>query len=452
MATKKPTRVIFGGQTISVPATPKTPVKKTPAQKAQRALDAGTKAAESARATIEEQALNTQLKLKQAQTLIENPDLANTTVSAGTFGTRPMMPPMPADFLNEFQKQYQNEYGLDFGGTTYVAPPESTGRELYKQLLLSKGYPKDIIDSSLDFIEDVMRDMGVSFTDKEKMKDVKEVYENLYSYTTKDNRTIYSPFMSKYGDYIKASQQTGISTELKGTDVISYVNAVESAVKQYGLNPLYASKPEILNYIKNNIDAKTFSQRLNEGRAATLTASEDYVQALKDQGYISGRNDLINFYVNPTKGEEIFNQNKISGVIGAAAIRAKRETPGMVNYDIATVQEAAKGYIAKGFNQQEATTEAEKAYEKVQADLAPTLTASGIYETRGPNIGKTASGQSLADLGRVGEIQSTLEKEQLLGNMASKRRKNKLAEMYAAGLMGSSGTAGSTSLGKNIQL
>lgn len=95
---------------------------------------------------------------------------------------------------------------------------------------------------------------------------------------------------------------------------------------------------------------------------------------------------------------------------------------------------------------------AKSAYQQVQADIAPTLTASGIYEMRGPDIGKTESGQSLADLGRVGEIQSVLEKEQLLGNMASQERRKKLAKMYEAGLSGSSGTAGSISLAKNIQL
>lgn len=424
---------------------------QTPAQKvaaATKKFETQKKKAQANLQATQESALNAELQVKQTIQELKTPGQTAAPVVEPTA----TMGQMPPNFIEEYKKQFQNEYGLDFSGTSYTPPPVSNAKEIFKQLMLSKGYPQDIIDDSLDFIQQVASDMNISFTDTDKMKDVVNIHESLYSYTTKDNKTIYSPFMSKYGDYIKASKQPGVSEPLEGTAVIGYVNAIESAVKQYGLNPVYSSKAEILNYIKNNIDAKTFNARLNEGKAAALTAPEDYVQSLQKQGYISGRNDLLNFYVNPQKGKEIFEQNKISGVIGGEAIRAARETANLSNFNIATIQEAAKRYQAEGFSQEESMRAAKSAYQQVQADIAPTLTASGIYEMRGPDIGKTESGQSLADLGRVGEIQSVLEKEQLLGNMASQERRKKLAKMYEAGLSGSSGTAGSISLAKNIQL
>lgn len=418
------------------------PAKKTATQKAQSAVKSAQSKAKAAQAEIEEKALDTQLRLNQARTMIENPALATTPVNVAPSAT------MPATGFNyqEFIAQYSQQF--DFAGTTYKEDTTPTsGRDLAKNILRSKGYPEEILDSTLNYY-DSLKQEGLA------EEQIDDIYFNMTEYKTKDNRTITSPFMSKYGKFIKASRETDLVQPLQGTEAIKYVEGIQNAVKNYGLNPTFASDESIVNYIKNNYDIKSFNDKLNEGKAATLTASEDYVQALKDQGFISSRADLINFYVDPTKGEEIFKQNKISGIIGAAALKGKRETPGMQQYNIATVQEAAKNYVAQGYTAEQAARLAETAYENVQADLAPTLTASGIYETedRTKNMGKTAAGQSLADLGRVGEIQSTLEKEQLLGNMASARRKKKLAEMYAAGLSGSSGTAGSISLGKNIQL
>lgn len=418
------------------------PAKKTATQKAQSAVKSAQSKAKAAQAEIEEKALDTQLRLKQARTIIENPALATTPVNVAPN----VAMPMTGFNYKEFIAQYSQE--LDFGGTTYREDTTPTsGIDIFKSLLRSKGYPEELLDSTVKYYE-TLKQEGVSEEDADSL------YFNQIEYKTKDNRTITSPFMSKYGKFIKASRETDLVQPLQGVEAIKYVEGIQNAVKNYGLNPTFASDESIVNYIKNNYDIKSFNDKLNEGKAATLTASEDYVQALKDQGFISSRADLINFYVDPTKGEEIFKQNKISGIIGAAALKGKRETPGMQQYNIATVQEAARNYVATGYTEKEATRLAEAAYEQVQADLAPTLTASGIYETEGRMQGgaKTAAGQSLADLGRVGEIQSTLEKEQLLGNMASARRKKKLAEMYAAGLSGSSGTAGSISLGKNIQL
>lgn len=418
------------------------PAKKTATQKAQSAIKSAQSKAKAAQAEIEEKALDTQLRLNQARTMIENPALATTPVNAAPSAT------MPATGFNyqEFIAQYSQQF--DFAGTTYKEDTTPTsGIDIFKSILRSKGYPEELLDSTVKYY-DTLKQEGVSEEEADTL------YFNTTEYKTKDGRAIISPFMSKYGKFIKASRETDLVEPLQGVEAIKYVEGIQNAVKNYGLNPTFASDDSIVNYIKNNYDIKSFNNKLNEGKAATLTASEDYVQALKDQGFISSRADLINFYVDPTKGEEIFKQNKISGIIGAAALKGKRETPGMQQYNIATVQEAARSYVAAGYTEKEATRLAESAYEQVQADLAPTLTASGIYETedRTKNMGKTAAGQSLADLGRVGEIQSTLEKEQLLGNMASARRKKKLAEMYAAGLSGSSGTAGSISLGKNIQL
>lgn len=427
----------------------------TPVQKAAAATKKFEQQKAQATAGLEsakESALNFELQAKQTSEAIksrttENPPVVNVAPN----------PTMPASNFNyqEFMQQYQNQF-LDYS-QVYTPPPpfkQTSAVDIAAQIMKNKGYPEELIKDTLDYLNKVVVDMGGDITNQQDVENAKQILENMYEYKTKDNTVLRSPFMARYGDYIDASKKAGFKTPLEGTAAIAYVNAIETAVKTYKANPLFTSREQILNYIKNNIDIETFNSRLAEGKAATLTADENLVESLKQQGYISGREDLINFYIGPDKAEQIFQQNKISGVIGAAALRAKKETPGMGNFDIATVQEKARQLREEGYSEEGAATVARQAYEQVQADLAPTLTASGIYETqdRTKPLGKTVEGQSLADIGRVGEIQSTLEKEQLLGTLASKQRKKKLAEMYAAGLSGSSGTAGSASLVKNIQL
>jgi hypothetical protein len=200
--------------------------------------------------------------------------------------------------------------------------------------------------------------------------------------------------------------------------------------------------------MKNNVDVAVLSQRANDAIAASLTTDTQYVESLKQQGYINGAEDLKDFYMDPAIGEETLQQRKISGIIGAEAIRRNTpETPTLKTLGEGSkslIQQAAARYRALGYTDAKARQEAEKAYDEVAASLEQTTKLSGIYEGRLPEQ------KDLTEAGRVGEIQTELEKENLLG-LASARRK-KLYEMNIGSFSGSSGTAGAASFARQIQI
>ena len=310
--------------------------------------------------------------------------------------------------------------------------------DLAKSMLESLGIPKSIASSALDFYDFLLKD-GVS-----DPKEQSAIFFYNESYTNKNGAKIPSPFYNAYGKF----RDIAGPDYAEPANIVAYVDGIKNVIKKNGFNSKFANDDNIEKYIRNNVDVAELSQRANDAIAASITTDAQYIESLKQQGYINGAEDLKDFYMDPAIGQETLQQRKISGVIGAEAIRRKTpQTPTLgilAEESKAVIQQAAARYRSLGYTEEKARVAAEQAYQDVAANLEQTAKLSGIYEGRLPEQ------KDLTEAGRVGQIQTELEKENLLG-LASARRK-KLAEMNVGSFSGSSGTAGAASFARQIQI
>jgi hypothetical protein len=421
MATKK---VIVAGTTIDVP----TPKKKT--STATKVKQSVSKAAGTVAQSVEE--VNVAREMPKPAKVDNNVQVNVAPVISAPTTFNPI----------EWYQQYSNaavnamptlaEVGERVSGTP------TTGKDIAKASLKAIGIPESIANSALDFYEFLLKD-GIS-----NPKEQSEIFFYNENYTNKSGAKIPSPFYNAYGKF----------RDIAGPDyteprnIVAYVDGIKNVINKNGFNPKFANDENIEKYIRNSVDVAELSRRANDAIAASITTDAQYVESLKQQGFINGAEDLKDFYMDPAIGEETLQQRKISGVIGAEAIRRKTpQTPTLETLSKeskAVIQQAAARYRSLGYTEAEARSQAEKAYDEVAASLEQTTKLSGIYEGRLPEQ------KDLTEAGRVGQVQTELEKENLLG-LASARRK-KVNLMNIGSFSGSSGTSGSASFGRQIQI
>jgi len=421
MATKK---VVVGTNTVEVPALKK---KTTTASKVTQSV---TKTAGTVAQAVEE-----------VNVIREMPKPANVDNTIQVNVAPVISAPTTFNPI-EWYQQYSNaavnamptlaEVGEKVSGTP------SGGKALAQASLKAVGLSDSLVNSALDFFEFLSRD-GIT-----NVEDQTEIFFYNEDYVDKSGAKRPSPFYNAYGKFRKFAGPD----YTKANEIVAYVDGIKNVINKNGFNSKFADDASIEKYMKNNVDVAALSQRANDAIAASITTDAQYVESLKQQGFINGAEDLKDFYMDPAIGEETLKQNKISGIIGAEAIRRKTpQTPTLETLSKeskAVIQQAAARYRSLGYTEEKARVAAEQAYQDVAANLEQTAKLSGIYEGRLPEQ------KDLTEAGRVGQIQTELEKENLLG-LASARRK-KLAEMNVGSFSGSSGTAGAASFARQIQI
>ena len=418
MATKK---VIVGGNTVEVP----TPKKKTTT--ASKVTQSVASTAGKVAQTVEEVNVVRDMP-KPAQ--VDNSVQVNVTPSytaPTTFN--------PIEWYQQYSNAAVNAMPTlaEVGGNVSGTP--SGGRALAQAALKAIGVSDSLINSALDFFQFLTKD---GITD---VNDQTEIFFYNQDYTDKSGAKRPSPFYNAYGKF----RDVAGPDYTEPRNIVAYVDGIKNVINKNGFNPKFADDASIEKYMRNNVDVAALSQRANDAIAASITTDAQYVESLKQQGFINGAEDLKDFYMDPAIGEETLKQNKISGIIGAEAIRRKTpQTPTLGTLNTGVIREAAARYRSLGYTEEKARAAAEQAYQDVAANLEQTAKLSGIYEGRLPEQ------KDLTEAGRVGQIQTELEKENLLG-LASARRK-KLAEMNVGSFSGSSGTAGAASFARQIQI
>lgn len=389
-------------------------------------------------------------KLQEAQVISQMPKRSDITLPPDTVVNAVPSVNLPENFwsgvnaqamVNQFNTQYNNpvttQTELASLGETISGDPD-TGTTLFKAALKSIGLSDSLVNSSIDFYKAVSKD-GIT-----NPEDQTQIFFYNKTYTNQFGQKFDSPFYNAYGKF----REFAGPEYTEPAAIVGYVDGIKNIINKNGFNKKFANDDAIEKYMKNNVDVAVLSQRANDAIAASLTTDTQYVESLKQQGYINGAEDLKDFYMDPAIGEETLQQRKISGIIGAEAIRRNTpETPTLKTLGEGSkslIQQAAARYRALGYTDAKARQEAEKAYGEVAASLEQTTKLSGIYEGRLPEQ------KNLTEAGRVGEIQTELEKENLLG-LASARRK-KLYEMNIGSFSGSSGTAGAASFARQIQI
>ena len=85
---------------------------------------------------------------------------------------------------------------------------------------------------------------------------------------------------------------------------------VKDLVAKTGRSPIYASEESIQKFISNGVKITDLDTRFAEYGVAALAADPNKVATLKKLGYINSSQDLIDFYADPTIGQQQFEINQ----------------------------------------------------------------------------------------------------------------------------------------------
>jgi hypothetical protein len=184
---------------------------------------------------------------------------------------------------------------------------------------------------------------------------------------------------------------------------------VKNLVSQYKRSPLFATDESLKKYVSNDIDIVTLDKRFTEAAIKETEADPTYVLALQKMGYISGSQNLGDFYLDPEIGKKQFELNKQTGAFAQQALKAASQG---VGFDSARITQLASPYAAAGTAQQAAS----EGYATIGQQLNPLTKLEGIYNK-----------QAVDQTALTPEIQKQLEEEQFRGT-ASELRKRRIEQ------------------------
>jgi len=312
--------------------------------------------------------------------------------------------------------------GRESFGPGIVTPPKNTsttGRQIAESILRSRGIPEKIINSSLDFINELSLELG------DDIETPITILLNSPEYTTKTGKKLASPYYNMYGKFAKyADAETSDPRVLVGL-----IDDFRALAKAYNLPEDFSSDATIETAFKNKVDYATLDKRYAAAQAKAIIADPFFVESAKQQGFINNTKDLTAFYADPAMGKAQMERNKIQNLLGAETLRA-----GM-KINTADLTKTAASLEAQGYDEATAAAKAAKDMSTVAEQLQPITTYSGVYE------GKLA--------GTTEQIQQELVNEQMLGQASTRRKR--VEEMNKAAYQGRSGTT-NVSLSRSIQL
>lgn len=286
-----------------------------------------------------------------------------------------------------------------------------------KAYMINMGYPADLIDSSTEFLKSLLID-GINSSN------AIDILLNNKSYTTKNGKTLTSPFYEAYGVY-----NEGLAVPKSMSEIFNAVEGFKAVVKKYNLSPKFASKEQIAKLIKNNWDTASYDNAANTARLLAITSDPYQIEAMKRMGFINQAQDLTDFYMNADIGKEKMQQNIATAAFGAEFLR--RITPeNLMTFNADFLTKAGAYAASQGLDASGATSAAITAAENISQNLYPTYKLTGIYEP-----GSTAKPK---------DIQSELEQEQLTGGGTASSKRAKLKAMEIGGWSGSAGMSGTS--------
>lgn len=311
-------------------------------------------------------------------------------------------------------------------GTTDFEPNPAYGQEeeevkgttdiqVIKALLQSKGFPSSLIDSSVTFLTELLKD-GLS------EDSALEIYLNTKSYTTKKGTALTSPFYSAYGFYNDALPDRD---KYGASDLFNAVEGYRGVQAKYNVSEKFISQDSITKYLKNKISPAILDTNANTARLLAINADPNRILTLQKLGFINSSQDLTDFYMDPTIGIEKMQQNVNTA---AFALEAVSRANAGIAFDKTTAEKYGAKFTAQGLDESMVTGVAAKGFETIGQYLGPTIGLSNVYT---PNAGVTPE-----------IIQQELQQEQFdaLGLSAEERR-NRLKLLAAASFSGKAGVA-----------
>lgn len=307
------------------------------------------------------------------------------------------------------------------GDNPPAAPAEDTFENTWLILrakLLALGLPVKTVDDSVSYFRNIIKDGKFSGTTDE-IGSVVDQYLYLPTYTAKSGEVIQSPFYRDFGKYNESLQ-----VRKKPGDLVSLVLGYQQLVDKYAVNTEFKSEKSITEYLKNDVSVSELDERMNAARLRGLNADPNYIATLKQLGYISGGQDLTDFFLDPKIGTMQLESNRKTAAFATEAIRRSNAN---IALDKTFATQQASRLAALGYSEAQITNLASQGYQNIAEELNPVVAYSGMFEK---------TGQDQTALSPI--VQQELQQEEFM-NMASARRK-KLSEQYVRSLQGQSGT------------
>lgn len=309
--------------------------------------------------------------------------------------------------------------------TPVLANKPTTAREILLQALLETGMPVDVAEASINFVQSVMDD-GMTQDNA-----IKTLY-NFKEFTTKAGIKLTSPFYARY---------TSLGEGLTGAErkspleLMQFALTTEKLVKNYGFSDKFYSYDSLKKYVQNNVSATDLEPRMKAAILKTTEADPTYVAALQKMGYISGAQDLADFFLDPNIGKQQLETNLTAADFAQANLQ--RASYGVI-FNPNRIKAISAQYAGMG---SQGLAYAKEGYDTIAQTLMPEYQLSTMYEApRGTILSKEQQAELKSTL------QTELENEQFMGQgLASQERKKKLFERAINEFQSQSGVYGGRS-------
>lgn len=291
--------------------------------------------------------------------------------------------------------------GIAQGAADDTTGTPTTSVDVLKSMLKSVGYPSKIIDSSVGFLNKLLKD-GLDYNN------AVQIFLNSKDYTFKDGSKMDSPFYTEYGIY-----NEGLNTPYDPATLFNTVEGFKEIKNKYSLSDKYITPDSIKKYLANKVTVEDLDRRANMARLKGIAADPVYTATLQKLGFIKSGADLTDFYLDENIGKEQLESNRVLAAFTTEAVRrmpSAANVPG-ITVDVERFKKFAADLQAQGYSEQGAAELASKTYETIAQQLPQLSMLSGVFEKGAATEAQRAVG-----------LQPELESEQLMG-LASKRRK-----------------------------
>lgn len=314
-------------------------------------------------------------------------------------------------------------------GTVTAAPTSS--RQLIRQKLVELGFPSNIIEGSISFVESMMDDGDFpnDFTG------AVNILYNFKDFTTRKGTKLTSPFYAEF-----TSLGEGLTGDARKSPkyLMDFALGVKDLVSKTGFSSKFASQDSIKKYVQNGVKITDLDERFAAATLKTAEADPNNIKTLIAMNYINSAQDMKDFYADPEIGKQEFETRKTNVAFGKQAIKRAGAESG-ITFNKTRIEQLAAGYG----NEANAEAAAATGYETISQQLNPLTFYEGIYG----NTGKS-------DVTLRAELQTQLEEEQFRGTASELRKRRKqqaeLAFQAKPGTIGASRmSGGSLSSGSN---
>jgi len=308
--------------------------------------------------------------------------------------------------------------------TGNVTAPPTSSRQLIRQKLVDLGFPPNIIDGSISFVQSLVDD-GDFNNDAKGYESAVEILYNFKEFTTRKGNKLSSPF---YAEFTSLGEGLVGDQRKSPKYLMEFALGVKDLVAKTGFSSQFASQDSIKKYVQNGVRITDLDERFTAATLKTAEADPTNVKTLTALGFINSAQDLKDFYADPTIGQKEFEKRQTTFAFGKQAIKRAGAASG-ITFDKTRIEQLAAGYG----NEVQAEAAGAQGYETISQQLNPLTKLEGIY-----------GGTGKSDTALRTELQTQLEEEQFRGTASELRKRRKEQEELA--FQARPGTIGATRL------